>query len=275
MSVGLGSLWMMGEQMPKKLLRIALADNAITHIPIDGATGAFHRTTVGEGAVWVSDNNSGTIYKIDPETNSVAMTIPADFLASNEQAGEIGAGEGAVWAITGSGDHQVLRRYSPQTGAEQAAIPLPSPSARGLVVDFGSVWVLGSREEQLYRIDPNINQIMTTTDLNSRPVTLASGEGAVWVREVDGTVQRIDGSSGKLVATFATDAADGSGDMVVGGGSVWISSKKVALVQIDPQTNSQRHSFDLPAGAAGYPIGYGGASLWVGGGTVLRVTPPE
>jgi streptogramin lyase len=274
MIVGFGSLWMMGEQTPKNLLRIALADNAITQIPIDGAIGSFHRTAIGEGAIWVSDNNSKAIYKIDPETNSVAMTIPANFLASNEQAGEIGAGEGAVWAITGVGDQQVLRRYSPQTGVEQATIPLPSPSARGLVVDFGSVWVLGSREEQLYRINPNTNQIMTTIDLNSRPVTLASGEGSVWVREVDGTVQRIDGGSGKLIATFATDATDGSGDMATGGGFVWISSRK-ALVQIDPQTNSQRHTFDLPAGAAGYPVGYGGASLWVGGGTVLRIKPPE
>jgi hypothetical protein len=77
MSVGFGSLWMMGEQMPKKLLRIALADNAITQIPIDGATGAFHRTAVGEGAVWVSDSNNQTIYKIDPKTNLVAMTTLA------------------------------------------------------------------------------------------------------------------------------------------------------------------------------------------------------
>ena len=49
---------------------------------------------------------------------------------------------------------------------------------------------------------------------------LASGEGSVWVRQIDGTVQRIDGSSGKLLATNATEAADNSGDIVVGGGFV-------------------------------------------------------
>ena len=109
---------------------------------------------------------------------------------------------------------------------------------------------------ELYRIDPGTNQIITTIDLHSRPVTLASGEGSVWVRQVDGLVQRIDGSSGKVVATFATDAADGSGDMVVGGGFVWISSRSAALVQIDPGTN-------------------GGASRRVGGRTVFRIKPPE
>ena len=231
MCVGFGSLWMMSEQ---KLLRIALADNAVTEIPIDDATAEFHRTTVGEGAVWVSANHSQTIYKIDPETNSVVMRISADFRVSNHP-GELG--EGSVWAITGGGN-DVLRRYSARTDAEQATIPLPSPSARGVVVDFGSIWIAGSREVELYRIDPATNQIIATIDLHSRPVTLASGEGSVWVRQVDGTVQRIDGTSGKLLATFATEALGEGGDTAVGGHSVWINSRGVALMQIDPRTNS-------------------------------------
>ena len=75
MCVGFGSLWMMSDQ---KLMRVALADNAVTEIPVIGdATGELHRTVVGEGAVWVADNQ--TIYKIDPKTNLVVMTIPADF----------------------------------------------------------------------------------------------------------------------------------------------------------------------------------------------------
>ena len=45
------------------------------------------------------------------------------------------------------------------------------------------------------------------------------------VREVDGTVQRVDGSSGKLLATIATDAADNFGGIVVGGGFVWTNSR--------------------------------------------------
>ena len=141
MRQGFGSLWMMSEEKRPKLLQIALADNAVTEIPIDDAAGEFHRTIVGEGAVWVSANSSQTIYKIDPKTNLVVLRIPADFRVSN-QSGEIGVGEGAVWAITGN-DNQMLRGYSVQTGAEQAAIPLPSPS-RGVVIDFGSIWIAGT-----------------------------------------------------------------------------------------------------------------------------------
>ena len=74
MSVGFGSLWMMGRE---KLIRVALADNAVTEIPVKGAAGEFRRTVVGKGAVWVADNQ--TIYKIDPQPNLVVMTIPTDF----------------------------------------------------------------------------------------------------------------------------------------------------------------------------------------------------
>jgi streptogramin lyase len=260
----------------RNLMRISLADNSVTEIPIEGATGRWRRIAVGEGAVWVADNVSQSIYKIDPATNQVVLTIPADFFTSSEKEGEIGAGEGAVWAITGSGSDAVLRRYSSQTGKEQASIPLPSPSARGVVVAFGSIWIAGSVGVELYRIDPTTNQIMATIDLHARPVVLSSGEGSVWVRQTDGTVQRVDGSSGNVVATFVTDAADNMGDIAVGGGFIWMNSQTVPLLQIDPRTNSQRSRYASPEGAfMGYTIAYGGGSLWLAGSAIFRIKPPE
>jgi streptogramin lyase len=155
-------------------------------------------------------------------------------------------------------------------------IPLPSPSARAVVIDFGSIWIAGTREVELYRIDPATSQIVATIDLHSRPTTLTSGEGSVWVRQQDGTVQRIDGRTAKLLATIATEAADNYGDIVVAGGFVWTSSQTVPLVQIDPQTNSRRPRFSSPPGAfMGYSVAYGGGSLWLGGSALFRVKPPE
>ena len=205
------------------------------------------------------------------------MAIRTDFFVNNDGVAAVGVGEGAVWAITGGSYNEVLRRFSAQTGAEEAMIPLPSPnSGVGLVADFGSVWLTGTRDEELYRVDPATNQIIATIELHSRPVSLASGEGSVWVRQGGGTVQRIDGNGGKLLATIATEAVDTGGDIVVGGGFVWINSHTVPLVQIDPQTNSQRSRFDSPTGAfMGYTIAYGGGSLWLGGSAVFRIKPPN
>jgi YVTN family beta-propeller protein len=73
------------------------------------------------------------------------------------------------------------------------------------VVDFGSVWVTNNEKNELYRIDPKTNSVVSTVPLNNRPRFLASGEGAIWVlNQGDGSVQRIDGSTGAVVATIET-----------------------------------------------------------------------
>ena len=90
------------------------------------------------------------------------------------------------------------------SGAEEATISLPSSSSRVLVA-FGFVWVAGTGNDELYRIDPATNQIAATVELRARPTALAAGEGAIWVfNEGDGTVQRIDGKSGQQLATLET-----------------------------------------------------------------------
>ena len=82
-------------------------------------------------------------------------------------------------------------------------ISLPSRSS-GVIVAFGSVWVTGTGNDELYRVDPT-TQIAATIELRSDPRSLAEGEGSVWVfNEGDGTVQRIDGKRGNLVATIQT-----------------------------------------------------------------------
>jgi streptogramin lyase len=277
MCVGFGSVWMMSNHT---LMRISLADNAITEIPIEGDAARHHRIAVGEGAVWISDNASQTIYKFDPETNLVTMKIPADFPTDNTGMGIIGVGQGAVWAITGPTYNPLLRRYSAQSGAEEAAIPLPSPSSgsTSMVVDFGSVWAAGTRDRELYRIEPATNQIIAIIALQSRPIALASGEGAVWVLEgPDGTVQRIEGSSNKLLASIAIEPVGTVAEMTVGGGFVWMTSHTVPLVQVDPKTNSGMPRLGpAPGGADAYQsVVYGGGSLWVSGMAIFRIRPPE
>jgi DNA-binding beta-propeller fold protein YncE len=147
-----------------------------------------------------------------------------------------------------------------------------------IVVDFGSVWIAGTRDHELYRIDPEINQITATIALPSRPIALASGEGSVWVLEgPDGTVQRIGGRSGKLLASIPIGPVGTVAEMTVGGGYVWVTSHTVPLIQVDPKTNSRMPGFgSVPGNADSYQsIAYGGGSLWVSGMAIFRVRPPE
>ena len=265
MAVGFGSVWI---RTGDKLNRIDWADNSITDIPIAGfvaSAGWFGSIAVGSDAIWLPDPN--TIYRIDARTNQVTKQIAADLPVG----GQIEFADGSVWAITGS-DRTQLIRYGAETGAEEAAITLPSRSTAVLAA-FGSVWITGAGNEELYRVDPNSNKITATIDIGSRPGALAAGEGSVWVlNEGDGTVQRIDGTTGKLIATIDAGAI-GKGALDVGGDFVWVNSRLMPIVQIDPRTNSVRGKFKVETHEYS-TIRYGGGSLWISGASVRRIKPP-
>ena len=272
MVAGFDSLWMM-DTMTNNLARIHPGNNSVTEIPISGAVGPFWASgmAVGEGAVWVPDLERSMIYKIDPSTNQVVKEIPADLVGGRGPGGQyaIAVGEGAVWAIASNNE---LRRYSAENGTQEAAISLPSRSS-GVVVAYGSVWITGTANDDLYRIDPTTNQIASTIELRSNPRALAVGEGSVWIyNEGDGTLQRIDGKSGDLVATIETGVV-GKGAVETGGGFVWVSTHAVPIIQIDPRTNSVRGKFKVEMDEY-YTIRFGAGSLWISGGSVRRIKPP-
>ena len=159
-------------------------------------------------------------------------------------------------------------------------VSLPSQSS-GLLVAFGSVWVTGTGNDELYRVDPISNRISATVELRSDPRPLAAGEGSIWVLNGDGSVQRIDAKSGTVVATIETGEV-GKGTIVMGGGFVWAAiglsvyvqdRGSGPVIQIDPRTNLIRRKFNVEREY--YYLSYGGGSLWVSGALVRRIKPPE
>jgi virginiamycin B lyase len=265
---GFGSLWMMGD---RGMLRVNPTDNSVTEIKVAGAVGSYRGIAVGEGAIWIPDTRSKTIYKLDPITNSVVRQLKVDFYSSE---GSIGVGEGAVWIVSEK-SQTVLTRFNSETAASEANIPLEQGSIAALV-DFGSVWVTNYEKDELYRIDPETNGVVSTTPLHDRPRFLASGEGAIWVlNQGDGTVQRIDGKTGAVVATIETVTGyRAGGDIVVGGGYVWVNLKaNLPVIQIDPKTNTLIRVYK--GFGMGDAIRYGAGSLWVSGNSIFRIKPPD
>ena len=262
---GFGSLWMSSGD---ELHRVDFHDNSVRRIPVKGLQAWHSSVTVGEDAVWLGDA-SATIYKVDPQTEQVIKEIRVDLDQSLTAFWNLAAGEGSVWVTVGN---RKLGRYSAAGGAEEATISLPSNSQRVLVA-FGFVWVSGTANDELYRIDPATNQMAATIELRSRPRALVAGEGAIWVfNEGDGNVQRIDGKTGQEIATVETGTI-GLADMAVGGGFIWVGTASRDLIQIDPRSNSVRGKFKPPSGDY-MAIDYGGASLWMCGSAAYRITPP-
>src|SRR5438105_2084054 len=105
------------------------------------------------------------------------------------------------------------------------------------------------------------------------PVYVAEGAGAVWTTNLDGTVSRVELSTGKVAATIAVDPQPSG--IAYGDGSVWVGCFATdVLARIDPTTNTvvaRIHVGTHPFGAAFGPDG----SVWVSDddGFVYRIDP--
>lgn len=261
--VGFRSFWMLSGPL---LARVDLSDNSIRRVPVTGLQSWHSSVTMGEGAVWLLDGRT-TIYKIDPQNEQVVQELPIEL---GDSAG-LGVGEGAVWVIP---DGKKLVRYAATNLTEEATVPLPSYSSHVLVA-FGSVWVSGTGNDDLYRIDPSTNQIVRTIELRARPGALAADEGSLWVfNQGDGTLQRIHGKSGEELASIETDAI-GKATITIGGGFVWVGTQSGMIIQVDPRTNAVRGKLDVKGRTAIFAIRYAGNSLWICGDTALRIAPPK
>jgi streptogramin lyase/predicted Ser/Thr protein kinase len=225
---------------------------------IDAATLAFEDAvgvggnptgvTLGDGSVWVINQDDQTVQRLDPETGEVLATK-----ASLGTPTGIAWGEGAVWITNGFGSaegaSQVVR-VNPADDSVRSAFE--TPGAKAIVVAFGSIWLADENGDRVLRYDPATGERRASIRLpeGSLPSYLAVGTGAaegIWVvNDLAGTVSRIDPATDEVVHTFTVDApyavaADDRG--------VWVSSNaNDSLVRFDPESRTTIQTLSLEAG---------------------------
>ena len=195
---------------------------------------------VGAGAVWVANHFDGTVSRIDPETNDVVDTIPV----GNGPAA-VAFGEGSLW-VTNSSD-RTLSRIDPASG--RVVRPIKTDAVgRGIAVGGGSVWVTDESSRSVIRVDPETNSVAETISVGNGPTGIAFGERAVWVaNSLDGTVSRIDPESSAVTDILAV--AGGPGAVAAGQGAVWVSVEfGQRLVRIDPDAVDPKIVGDVAIG---------------------------
>jgi YVTN family beta-propeller protein len=188
---------------------------------------------VTAGSVWVADEHSEAVTRVDPATNRVVATI------SIGQPGPAGpqimtAGPGGVWVDVDNMDEVV--RIDAATNKVGLRVPLSGPVAS----DGKEVWIAVYAGQnagqnglsQVVRIDPVSGKVITTVDLHSQgSCGLAVGLGSVWV--ADGGLTRIDEATGRIVGHL--DTGGDCGNVVVAGGAVWITAdNKPYVLRISP-----------------------------------------
>jgi YVTN family beta-propeller protein len=210
---------------------------------------------VGAGAVWVANHFDGTVSRIEPETNTVVDTIPV-----GNGATAVAFGEGSVW-VTNSSDRTVSR-IDPASGRVLRTITTDAVG-HGIAVGGGSVWVTDESSRSVVRVDPETNAVAETISVGNGPTGVAFGERAVWVaNSLDGTVSRIDPESAVVTATLAV--AGGPGAVAVGQGAVWVSAEfGQGLARIDPDVTNPKVVGDVAIGNRPKGVVVSGDGVWV------------
>jgi ABC-type branched-subunit amino acid transport system substrate-binding protein/DNA-binding beta-propeller fold protein YncE len=236
---------------------------------------------VGEGAVWVLNNEERTVSRIDPETKEVSRTFDTPGVPS-----ELAAGEGALWiGIAGGGDFSnatvSVSRLDPDSGRVTRTVRLrgdegvyPVAGAPRIAVGAGAVWV-ANPDGSVSRIDPESGRLAATIETESPAWTIAAGEEGVWFLDFEEPkVTRIDPRTNRVGRTIPVGASSLMG-VAVGGGSVWAVADEEGVVwRIVPHRPPILRTIDVGKGASFVAFGEGAA--WTGNyvdGTVARIDP--
>ena len=200
---------------------------------------------VGEGAVWVPNAGSGTISRIDLQTNEVVVTIPIGEADPDHDVfvpSRVTIGNGFIWAA--KNDAESIVQIDPETNRVVATIPIGvEPFA--LAVNHQTLWITSRAEDSVVRVDLNTQQIVAKITDVKDPSAIAVMADAVWVaNHRDDAVTRIDPLTNKIVASVSLGSTSSNPNcgscvngMTLGAGSVWVSVAVGGVVRIDQQTN--------------------------------------
>ncbi len=224
-----------------------------------------------EDAFWILDRNTGTVSRIDPQTNKIAATVAAGKGACVGLAADFGR------LLVPLCPQKSIARIDAKTNATTEALPAPlSAAARSITTGAGSVWVIADAKGTIARLDPAEKAVVALIDLPAPASSIAYGADALWVASASAnTVTRINPYNNLIVETIAVPG--GPRDLAVGGGAVWtLNQSDGSVTRIDAKANTVTTTIRMraPLGADAR-IAFGEGSAWVAGATtpLIRIDP--
>ena len=269
--------------------RVGPIGNGVAAIdPADGSVTSFTESeappgnvAVGEGGVWVLDNEAKTVSRIDPDTKEVTETFDTPGVPS-----ELAVGEGALWVgIAGGRDGTnatvSVARMDPDNGRVTGTARLrgdegvyPVAGTPRLAVGKGAVWA-ANPDGSVSRIDPKSGRLVGDDRDEAAAWTIAAGDEGVWFLGDGPTgVTEIDTRRNRVGRTIPVGASSLMG-VAVGGGSVWAAANEEGVVwRIIPERSPIMRTIDVGRGVTF--VSFGEGAVWTGNyvdGTVARIDP--
>lgn len=127
-----------------------------------------------------------------------------------------------------------------------------------------SVWISNNPKNNISELDPKTNRVGAVIPVAKTPCSgLAIAFDSIWVPICsDGSVQRVDAKSHKIVASIPSGVGNTEGGITAGEGSVWMPSDAAGVLsRIDPQTNKVVSKISIPAGS--FTAAFNGGSVWI------------
>ena len=215
----------------------------------------------GFGSVWVANDGSGTLARVDPKTNHVTRRVRV-----GRGACSVATGSGFVW-MTNYRTASVVR-VSPRTfGVRRVRV---GAEPFDVVVAGGHVWTTAWGDGTLVEVEPRTPRVLRLLDVGAYPAGLAARAGWIWVgfgRSAT-SVARIEPSSGtvhripvgvRAPAWFSAGTRD-----------FWISADDNALVHLDPKNEKVLGTVRFGR-TLGHPAAAAGGTVWVPDKEIDRV----
>jgi YVTN family beta-propeller protein len=236
----------------------------------------------GAGAVWVLNDGEDTVSRIDPKTKEIVGTVETPGTPT-----QLAVGAGALWVGNGGGRFVnttvSVSRVDPRSNRVTRTVKLPDTSGGGvtaspntgfaqIAVGAGAVWARNP-DDSISRIDPDTGKLAATIDAGAS--TIAAGKEGVWFVPWDRpSVKRIDPRTNRVTQTIPI-GANSLPAIAVGAGSVWATAENEGLVwRIEPGERPVTPTIDAGVGVS--YIAFGDGAIWTGNymdGTVSRIDP--
>jgi YVTN family beta-propeller protein len=138
------------------------------------------------------------------------------------------------------------------------------PGSPDWVAIGDSVWISNNPKNNISQLDAKTNQVGAVIAVAKTPCSgLAIAFDSVWVPICsDGSVERVDAKSRKIVASIPSGVANTEGGITAGAGSIWIPSDAAGVLsRIDPAANKVVSKITIPSGS--YTAAFDSNSVWI------------
>lgn len=223
----------------------------------------------GEGSVWLpaSDSFGGTevpypeadhfVVRVSAESERVTARVPMP-----HPMVALAIGEGAVWATGtdfGPGDDEPdgsLVRIDPGSETVTGSAALAGPaSPTDVAVGFGSVWVVDSTADVVYRVDPDTVRVVAEIAVDGGPSSLAVTADAVWVsKPATGEIRAIDPETNQPQPAVGVGPVPDV--LEAGGAGLWVARyTPPVLHQIDTGRARVAETVEFPSAPSRFAVG--------------------